>query len=140
MKVLSDLNVVLDVVLNRQPWVVDSKQVWNAHQSGAIEGFLVATEVTNVCYIVRRLADEPTARAAVRSCLATFGILAVDQATLEDADRQPGVDYEDNVCIACATAAGVDLIVTRDPNGFLNSTVPAVSPAELMARLSSASP
>ncbi len=44
MKVLLDLNVVLDVILNRQQWVAEASKVWDAHSSGDIEGFLVATE------------------------------------------------------------------------------------------------
>ena len=55
MKVLLDLNVVLDVVLNRQPWADDAKQIWNAHMSGAIDGCLVATELTNLFYFWREL-------------------------------------------------------------------------------------
>ncbi len=140
MKVLLDLNVVLDVVLNRQPWVVEAKQIWNAHQSGVIDGFLTATELTNLFYIVRRIAGEPTARSAVRACLATFSIEPVDQAILEEADRQPGLDFEDNVCIACAMAAGIDLIVTRDPAGFSQSPIAAESPVEFLARLSQSTP
>ena len=38
MKVLLDLNVVLDVILNRQPFLADSLAVWNAQQSGEFEG------------------------------------------------------------------------------------------------------
>ncbi len=140
MKVLLDLNVVLDVVLNREPWVADAKQIWNSHQSGVIDGFLAATELTNLFYIVRRTAGEPAARTAVRACLVTFHIEPVGQTTLEEADRQPGLDFEDNVCIACAIAAEIDCIVTRDPAGFVDSPVPAVSPMELMARLAPANP
>ena len=38
MKVLLDLNVVLDVVLNRQPWLEESQRVWDANQSQKIDG------------------------------------------------------------------------------------------------------
>jgi hypothetical protein len=83
MKVLLDLNVVLDVILNRQPWVAEARQVWNAHHAGEVEAYLAATEFTNMFYIVRRLAGEATARTAVQSCLATFGVFPVDQWILE---------------------------------------------------------
>lgn len=135
MKVLLDLNVVLDVVLNRHPWVVESARVWNAHQSGQIAGWLVATELTNLFYIVRKIAGEAAARTAVRVCLETFDILPVDQPALELAARLAGIDFEDNVCIACATAAGLDLIVTRDPSGFAQAAIAAISPADLIVKL-----
>lgn len=135
MKVLFDLNVIMDVVLNRQPWVIESKEVWDAHQTERISGWLVATELTNLFYLVRRVTDMATARTAIHTCLATFDVLRVDQAALQDADSQPGTDYEDNVIIAAAVAGGMDVIVTRDPAGFAHSPVEVLSPAELLQRL-----
>lgn len=140
MKVLLDLNVVLDVVLNRQPWVEESQRVWDANQSQTIDGYLAATGLTNLSYIVRRLADRDRARTAVRTCLASFEIIAVDQQTLRDADGQAGADFEDNVCIACAVSAGMAAIVTRNPADFAHSLIPVLTPAELLQRLATAGP
>jgi predicted nucleic acid-binding protein len=140
MKVLLDLNIVLAVVLSRQPSLGEASAVWNAHHSCAFDGILAATEFTNLFYIVRRFAGEATARAAVSMCLATFDCAVVDHAVLRAADSQAGSDYEDNVCVACAATAGADLIVTRDPAGFIHSPVPVVSPAELLLRLASSKP
>src|SRR5581483_7435447 len=108
MKVLLDLNVILDVVLNRQPWVTEAAAVWNAHHRGAIDGSLAATEISNLYYIVRRLAGEATARAAVRTCLATFEVVPVDGQVLREADQQSGPDFEDNICVACAVLVSAD--------------------------------
>ena len=135
MKVLFDLNVVLDVVLNRQPWLADSRQVWDAQLAGSIDGYLTATEITNLFYIVRRLAGESTARAAVGVCLATFSLVPVDLQILQAADQHPGSDFEDNVCIACAEEVGADWVVTRDSSGFTQSSVPAISPTELLKQI-----
>jgi predicted nucleic acid-binding protein len=136
MKVLFDLNVVLDVVLNRQPWVADSRQVWDAHLGGSTDGYLAATGITNLFYIVRRLVDESTARSAVGVCLSTFSLVPVDLPIMQDADQHPGTDFEDNVCIACAEKVEADWIVTRDPSGFMQSSVPAISPTELLKKIS----
>ena len=46
-----------------------------------------------------------------------------------------GDDFEDNLQIVSASAAGLDLIVTRDLVGFGHSCLHAVVPAELIARL-----
>ncbi len=135
MRAFFDLNVVLDVVLNRQPWAADSIQVWDAHQARRIEGFLAATEITNLYYIVRRVADDSKARSAVGVCLSTFSIVPVDLQILKAAEQQTGGDYEDNVCIACAVEVGADWIVTRDLSGFTQSPVPAVSPGELVRQM-----
>ncbi|MEJ7593833.1 MAG: PIN domain-containing protein [Planctomycetaceae bacterium] len=135
MKVLLDLNVVLDVILNRQPWVVDSLAVWNAQQSGEFEGFLAATEFTNLFYVVERIAGNSAARTAVDVCLNAFIVVPVDRTVLHAAETLSGTDFEDNVCIACAASVGADWIVTRDTTGFAQSSVPAIAPADLMKLL-----
>jgi hypothetical protein len=47
----------------------------------------------------------------------------------------PGPDVEDNVQIACAQLAGLDLIVTRDTAGFRHAPVPAIEPTAVVAYL-----
>ena len=54
---------------------------------------------------------------------------------MEDADALPGSDFEDNLQIACARLAGVDAIVTRDAAGFRSTGIPALTPAEVVARI-----
>lgn len=135
MKVLLDLNVVLDVILNRQPFLADSLAVWNAQQSVEFEGFLAATEFTNLFYVVERIAGNSTARTAVSLCLNAFQVAAVDHAILKAAETLSGADFEDNVCIACATSIAADWIVTRDSTGFAQSSVSAITPADLIKLL-----
>ena len=71
----------------------------------------------------------------MRMCLATLEVVPVGRHELERADAMPGSDLEDNVSLACALAASLDAIVTRDPTGFAGSPIPVLSPAELLALL-----
>jgi predicted nucleic acid-binding protein len=134
-KVLVDLNVVLDVLLNRPPWVDDSRRIWDAHYSGQIQGHLIATSITNLHYVAGRLAGQQIAMQCVARCLATFDVIPVDRRMLTEAAALPGADFEDNVAIRCAVAAGIEVIVTRDRAGLASSPVPTMSPPELLARL-----
>lgn len=137
MKALVDLNVVLDVILNRQPFFADSSAVWNSHQSGEFDGYLAATEITNLYYVVRKLSGESTARSAVDVCLNAFAIVPVDEQILLAAQSLTGKDFEDNVCIACAMTISADWIVTRDVLGFSQSAVTAILPADFIQQLRS---
>ena len=138
MNVLIDANVALDVIMERQPWLVDSKGVWDACYQKRVIGHLVATSLTNLFYVSRRIIGTEKARAGVRICLATFRIIPVGRLELEQADVMAGSDLEDNVSLACALNARLDAIVTRDPRGFAGSPVPVLSPTELLALLSRA--
>jgi predicted nucleic acid-binding protein len=135
MKVLLDTSVLLDLLLNRSPWAADMAAVWNAHRRGQIDAFLAAFAVPTVFYIIRRQTDLATAHIAVADCLATLHIAPVDQTALLAAQAMPGPDFEDNLQIACAVHARVDLIVARDPRGFAHSPLPVSTPADLAARL-----
>ncbi len=140
MKLLIDTNVVLDVLLNRTPWVADSQAVWDANHYRHIQGHVVATSVTNLFYIARRQVGQPLALRGVIDCLAAFKIVPVDQTILADAATLPGGDFEDNVTIRCAVTARIDFIVTRNLPDFVHSPVPAISPADLLDRIKAASP
>jgi predicted nucleic acid-binding protein len=135
MTALIDINVVLDVLLDRQPWVQDSSAVWNACDEGRITGYLSAITITTIFYVVQRAAGYPQAIAAVDSCLEAFEIAPVYRESLLAARQMTGSDYEDNVQIACAITSFLDCITTRDPGDFAHSVIPVVSPKELMERL-----
>ena len=135
MKVLIDLNVVLDVILQRQPWLNPSQAIWDANCGGRIYGYLVATSLTNLFYIARRVIGSDQARLAVGTCLQSFSILGVDESVLQRADALPGVDFEDNVQLAAAESSQMDVIVTRDPQGFAGAPMPVLAPDEFLVQL-----
>lgn len=134
-QLLFDTNIALDVLLDRLPWVVDASDLLQRREGGEIEAHIAAVSVTNVFYVVRRIAGIDSARESVRRCLDLFTIALVDGRVLQDADAMPGADYEDNVQIACAAAAGLDAIVTRDPAGFAGAPLPVWTPAEALRQL-----
>lgn len=135
MHILFDTNVVLDVLLRREPWVTEAIGVWRANDEGQIVGYILASAMTDIFYIARRLAGLEIARTTVRTCLEAFEICTVDRQTLEQAEALPGNDFEDNLQIACASLGGIDAIVTRDKDGFNAATIPVWTPAELLTRL-----
>src|SRR5579871_1888689 len=99
------LNIVLDVLLDRTPYVSLSRELWKAHDDCKLDGVIAATTLTNIFYIARRLQDAQRARLAVGLCLQTFQVVTVDAALLLSANAMAGSDYEDNVQIACALEA-----------------------------------
>jgi predicted nucleic acid-binding protein len=135
-RLLFDTNVVLDVLLQREPWVTDAAAIWRASDEGRITGCLVASTLTDIFYIARKLKGLETARDAVRVCLEAFEICAVDRQALEQAAAFPGNDFEDNLQLACAALAGLEGIITRDKEGFRAALIPIFAPAEFLTTLS----
>jgi len=135
MTALLDVNILLDVVLSRQPWVNEALAISQACAQGRMVGYVSAVTLPTLYYVVRRSADKARAAAAVDLCLQSFEICSVDRPALELARSFNGSDFEDDIQAACATVARLDAIVTRDPSGFRQPGIVALSPADALARL-----
>jgi predicted nucleic acid-binding protein len=127
-RILLDVNVVLDVLLNREPHVAGSAAIWALVERGSPKALLAAHAVTTIHYLVRRQLGTPKAEKTVTSMLTIFAVAAVDEAVIRDALGLRFSDFEDAVTAAAAYHAGCDCIVTRDPKGFRNSPVRALTP------------
>ncbi len=133
---LVDLNVLLDVLLDRHPHVPAAAALWARIETGQAEGYLAAHGLTTIHYLARRSRGARFAREAIELLLSVFRVVPVDEKTLRQALTVSSPDFEDAVCAACAAAAGCEAIVTRDPSGFRDSPVPAIDPPTALALLS----
>lgn len=66
MDLFFDTNVILDVLLNREPWVKEASALWKANDEGLLTGYMAASSFTDIFYVARRLAGLDSARTAVR--------------------------------------------------------------------------
>ncbi len=135
MKVLLDTNVVLDLLLVREPWRIEAEAIAQAGADGLILAHVGASSITDIFYISRKLVGPEQARRIVRACLDTLQIVGATRELLDAAERRSGDDFEDNLQVECAIATGLEAIITRDPSGFDASPIPAVTPSQLLARL-----
>lgn len=135
MRVLLDINVILDAMLQRSPWHVEADAILQAAALGQVTCATTTLSLATIFYVGRQVVGTAAARATVRKYLAAFAILPVDKQTLLDADALPGNDFEDNILIAAAVTAGLDAIVTRNVTDFSHSPIPVWEPAELLKRL-----
>lgn len=128
MKVLVDVNVILDVLLQREPHVSGSGAVWAAVEAGAVQGLMAAHAVPTIHYLVRKELGSARAKRTMTAILRVFGVAPVDEPVLREALELPSADFEDAVTAAAARQAKCDLIVTRDPKGFRGSPIRSLTP------------
>jgi predicted nucleic acid-binding protein len=134
-RALVDLNVVLDVLQQREPFCADSTAVLAAAETGRLRGFVAAHSVTTLFYLLAKHTSQERARVSTVELLSILEVAPVDGHVLEQALALPSRDLEDGVQMAAARQAGVDYLVTRDVGGYAAGPLPAVSPAELLALL-----
>jgi predicted nucleic acid-binding protein len=135
LRVLVDTNVVLDVLLDREPFVHDSADILSRVETGEVSGWLCATTVTTLFYLVAKAAGVATARAEVRSLLSLFEVAPVNRPILDGAVALEFSDFEDAVLHEAARQIEAQAIVTRKPQDFDHSEIPVYTPEELKAML-----
>lgn len=128
--ILVDLDVLLDVMQQREPPRANSAAVLEAVIRGDVRAVLSAHAVTTIHHVVERYNDKSAADRAVDWLLRHFSIGPVGQAEFVRARALALRDFEDAVVVAVAEAARVEAIVTRNVKDFARSPVEAMTPDE----------
>ncbi len=134
-RVLLDLNVILDVLQRRERFFENSARVLALAETGVIEGSVSAHSITTLFYLYAKAQSANAARVAIADLLQFLSVATVNQKTIEQALALPYKDFEDAVQMVAATHAGADYVVTRNVADFKMGPLPAIMPAELLALL-----
>jgi predicted nucleic acid-binding protein len=137
-RLLLDVNVVLDVLLDRAPFAEASSAVWAAVESGRAEGFLAAHAVTTLHYLNAKAVGSRVARETTEALLGVFEVAGVDAPVIGAAVGLGWADFEDAVTAAAARRVKCDAVVTRNPRDFVRSPVRVLTPSEAAAWLATA--
>jgi predicted nucleic acid-binding protein len=129
-RILIDVNVILDVLLDRRPFVNAASAVWTAVETGRAEGLLSAHAVTTIHYLNERSKGAAMAREATDALLSVFGVAAIDEGVMRTANAFGWSDFEDAVTAAAAQRAKCTALVTRNTGDFKRSPVRVFTPAE----------
>jgi predicted nucleic acid-binding protein len=133
MKLLLDINVLLDVLLQRDPWAEPAANLLTRIERGEAEGFIAGHTLTTIHYVVSRARDRQLAAAAVTDLLRFMEVIPIEKMDFSQALVLPMEDFEDAVQAAAALKIGVDYIVTRDEKGFGGLSIPSLNSGEILS-------
>lgn len=134
-RLLLDLNVFLDVILDRRPDADVAAALWAAIERGRGHGMVPAHGVTTIFYLLEKARGAAFAREGVERLIRVFNVAPVDDDVVRRALAFAWPDFEDAVCAAAAEASGCDALVTRDPDGYPNAPLPVIDPAAALSWL-----
>jgi predicted nucleic acid-binding protein len=132
LKIIFDTNIVLDVLLDREPFSTSAALLFSKVEKGELSGYLCATTITTIHYLICKALGTRHAQKYVGNLLSLFEIAPVNRAALEEALRSRFEDFEDAVIHEASIHSGVQALVTRDSKGFRRATIPVYSPDELL--------
>ncbi|MEK7795432.1 MAG: PIN domain-containing protein [Candidatus Hydrogenedentota bacterium] len=135
MKILVDLNVMLDFLERRESFFEDAASVLDRVLNGNLVGVLPAHGVTTLYYFLAKTVDPKQTQEFLRWMLANFEIGSCDASVLTAAIDLGFDDYEDAVTAVIASRTGCEYIVTRNRRDFDRSPTPALAPGQFLTRI-----
>ena len=131
MKYMIDTNIILDVLLEREPHYTHSRAVLDLCEDKNIQGFISASSATDIFYLVRKaLGSSDEAYEALGHILNIVKVLTVTNDDVNQAFLRRASDFEDCLLATCAKSNGCDGIITRNKKDFLSFDIPLYSPEE----------
>ncbi len=132
MKVLLDTNIVLDLLLQREPFCDDAKVIFELIESNKIEGYLCATTITTIYYLISKNSTKNQADNIISQLLQLFNIADVNKNILLKSLDNNGKDFEDSVIYTSAEFFDIKIIITRDKKGFEKSNIKIATTKEFL--------
>ena len=135
LRLLVDLNIVLDVVLKREPWYRDAVALLDAVSGGAAEGYVASHAIATLYFLVNKANGRMAAVTAVTDLLGICDVAPMGTPDFQRALALGFADFEDAVQVAAALQSGCAYIITRNAKDFKGSPVEVRTAGELLPLL-----
>ena len=135
MKVVFDTDVILDLLLDREPFSESAARIFSRAETGDVTGYMCATTLTTIHYLATKVVGANRAKRHIRKLLSLLEVAPVHRAVLESALEGGIEDFEDAVVSEAARHVGAKAIVTRNIRHYTDSVIPAYSPVEMLKML-----
>ena len=134
MKVLCDVNVILDVLLKRAPFFEDSYKICKLGELWVIKIYVSAISIDTLAYVLKRNWIAFFKIKDVLSYLTDIAEIAiVDKLVIKQALNSQFKDLEDAIQCFSATKNSCDVIVTRNAEDFnMCKNVNVLSPSDFI--------
>lgn len=132
MVVLIDTNVIIDFLLEREPFYEAAAGILRKCAGNELTGYLAFHSIPNIWYILRKVPEKSRREWLTDLC----GFLRVAGASHEEVLKaiadEKFKDFEDCLQDKCAKGKGAQYIITRNVKDFNGSEISAVSPQDFL--------
>lgn len=131
--ILIDTNVLLDYLLEREPFFEDAKKVILSCIDGKVRGCIAAHSIPNMFFILRKDYNEKERREILLNLCKIFDVEGIDKAKLTAGLANDDFsDFEDCLQMECAKSYGADYIVSRNVSDYVISEIKAIEPKDFL--------
>ena len=131
MRLLIDINVILDVIFQRPGEVASSAVIATCSQQN--QAYLAWHAVAMLSYLIERQQNAKAAHLAITELLVWAQVASTGHSDALQALQLTMTDFEDALQASAALACGANYIITRNVRDFAASPVPAITPEKYLA-------
>jgi predicted nucleic acid-binding protein len=135
MRLMIDANIILDVLMAREPYVADSTRVSKLCETDIAEGHVSTLTFANLIYILRKELNPDKIEEFLKVISLIYKIDDLTHSDISNAAALKWDDFEDAVQASIAKRINADYIITRNVKDFKDSSVTALTPSELLAEI-----
>lgn len=136
MKILIDTNVILDVLLKREPFCKAAIEVLKLAKLNNVQEYVSASAITDIYYLAcRQLKNKELARGLLKKLLTIVSVAGVSEQEIKEALELEWNDFEDSVQYSVASLQGMDAIITRNLNDYKRSEIPVWQPVQALEEI-----
>lgn len=136
MRILIDTNILLDYIVEREPYAESARKIVQLCKENRMEGCIAAHSIPNIFYILRKDYSISERRELLLGICKIFHVEDLNTLKLVNALNDTGFsDFEDCLQAECAKTYNAQYIVTRNPKDFKTSIVPCITPDDLISKL-----
>ena len=132
-RVFLDTDVILDLLLNRDPFINEIAEIFERSISKALTLSASSLTIGNLHYIISRIENRRSANSKIKKILKLLEIENVGKTTVVKAIESDFSDFEDGIQNYCAQESGHKVLVTRNTKDYQKSQLSIMTPREFLS-------
>ena len=131
MKAFLDTNILVDVILKREPFVREAETILTMGSNGKIQLFASTLSVATIAYLLKKT-DTGTKKKILSGLFSFVSLLPSKGEHVTNALKSDFVDLEDALQYEASLEGPCDIIITRNVKDFVESRIPVISPTDFL--------
>jgi len=132
-KVFFDTNILLDIILHREPFYRSAATLHTEVVKKRLRGAVSAVGFDNIHYVSRKKIGKVRALQHLNAILEDFEVVSVDRDLLARAIKSDFTDFEDAIQYLCARRCRASYLISRNQKDFPEGRPRVVSAEEFLS-------
>ena len=131
-KIFIDTDIILDVILEREPFFSDSQKLLSLVEGNYFQGFTSSLVIANCYYIISSNRDNRTALKTVSKLRSILKVLPLTDKEIGEALNSSIKDFEDGIQYFIAINSKISNLITRNISDYKALDINILSPKDFL--------